>query len=84
MIFDEFIPEDRHYSRGCLKALMSLTQTVFSGREGRRCICTSNFIALSNPYFAGLEIYPDPDSEVSAYPEKGVAVEKCVGYRCSI
>ena len=50
MIFDEFIPEDRRYFRGALKGLMSLTKTVFSGRDGCRCICTSNFVALSNPY----------------------------------
>lgn len=84
VIFDEFIPEDRKYTRGCLKGLMSLTKTILSGREGTRTICTSNFISLSNPYFAGLEIYPDRDTDVSVYHEKGVAVEKCRGYRCAI
>lgn len=84
MIFDEFIPEDRRYFRGALKGLMSLTKTVFSGRDGCRCICTSNFVALSNPYFAGFEIYPDPKKDVTAWPEKGVAVERCRGYRCAI
>ena len=84
MLFDEFIPEDRRYMRGALKGLMSLTKTVFSGREGCRCICTSNFVALSNPYFAGFEIYPDPKKDVTAWPDKGVAVERCRGYRCAI
>ena len=84
MLFDEFIPEDRRYMRGALKGLMSLTKTVFSGREGCRCICTSNYVALSNPYFAGFEIYPDPDKDVTAWPEKGVAIERCRGYRCAI
>ena len=84
MIFDEFIPEDRRYQKGALKGLMSLTKTVFSGREGCRCICTSNFVALSNPYFAGFEIYPDPAKDVTAWPEKGVAIERCRGYRCAI
>ena len=40
ILFDEFIPEDRRYMKGALKGLMSLTKTVFSGREGCRCICT--------------------------------------------
>ena len=84
MIFDEFIPEDRRYMKGALKGLMSLTKTVFSGREGCRCICTSNFVALSNPYFAGFEIFPDPKKDVTAWPDKGVAVERCRGYRCAI
>ena len=84
MLFDEFIPEDRRYQKGALKGLMSLTKTVFSGREGCRCICTSNFVALSNPYFAGFEIYPDPAKDVTAWPEKGVAIERCRGYRCAI
>ena len=84
MIFDEFIPEDRKYINAGLQGLMSLTKTVFSGREGTRCICTSNFVALSNPYFAGFEIFPNPKQDVSVWPEKRVAVERCRGYRCSI
>lgn len=84
MLFDEFIPEDRRYQKGALKGLMSLTKTVFSGREGCRCICTSNFVALSNPYFAGFEIFPDPKKDVTVWPEKGVAIERCRGYRCAI
>lgn len=84
MLFDEFIPEDRRYFKGALKGLMSLTKTVFSGRPGCRCICTSNFVALSNPYFAGFEIYPDPKKDVSVWHDKAVAVERCRGYRCAI
>ena len=84
MIFDEFVPEDRRYIQAGLRGLMSLTKTVFSGREGCRLICTSNFVALSNPYFAGFEIFPDPDKDVTVWPEKGVAIERCRGYRCAI
>lgn len=84
MVFDEFIPEDRRFQKGCLKGLMSLTKTVFSGREGCRCICASNYVSISNPYFAGLEIYPDPKKDVTVWKEKGVAVERCRGYRCAI
>lgn len=84
ILFDEFIPEDRRYMKGALKGLMSLTKTVFSGREGCRCICTSNFVALSNPYFAGFEIYPDPKQDVTVWEDKGVAIERCRGYKCAI
>lgn len=84
MLFDEFVPEDRKYQKGALKGLMSLTKTVFSGREGTRCICTSNYVSLSNPYFAGLEIYPDPKKDITIWKEKGVAVERCKGYKCAI
>ena len=84
MIFDEFVPEDRKYINAGLKGLMSLTKTVFSGRDGTRCICTSNFVALSNPYFAGFEIFPDPKQDVTVWHDKGVAVERCRGYRCAI
>ncbi len=84
MLFDEFIPEDRRFQKGALKGLMSLTKTVFSGRDGCRCICTSNYVSLSNPYFAGLEIYPDPKSDVTKWAEKSVAIERCKGYRCAI
>lgn len=84
MLFDEFIPEDRRYQKGALKALMSLTKTVFSGRDGCRCICCSNYVSLSNPYFAGLEIYPEAKKDVTVWRDKGVAVERCRGYRCAI
>ena len=84
MVYDEFIPEDRRFQKGCLKGLMSLTKTVFSGRDGCRCICTSNYVSISNPYFAGLEIYPDPKKDVTVWSDKGVAVERCRGYRCAI
>lgn len=82
IVLDEFIPEDRCYLKGCLKGLLSITKTVFSGRSGTRCILLSNFVSLSNPYFAGLDIYPQDD--ISVWDEKGVAVEVCRGYRCAI
>ena len=84
IVFDEFVPEDRRFIKAGLRGLMSLTKTVFSGREGCRCICASNFVSLSNPYFAGFEIYPDPDKDVTVWPDKGVAIERCKGYKCAI
>lgn len=82
MIYDEFIPESRDYPRRPLTALMSLTKSVFAGKREARLFCLSNFVSLTNPFFAGLRIYPEGD--ITHYPEKGMLIEKCRGYRCSI
>ena len=85
MVYDEFIPESRDYPlRGSrmLTALMSLTKTVFAGKREARLFCLSNFVSLTNPFFAGLRIYPEGD--LTHYPEKRMIIEKCSGYRCSI
>lgn len=82
MIYDEFIPESRDYPRRPLTALMSLTKSVFAGKREARLFCLSNFVSLTNPFFAGLRIYPE--GEITHYPEKGMLIEKCRGYRCSI
>lgn len=82
MIYDEFIPESRDYPRRPLTALMSLTKSVFAGKREARLFCLSNFVSLTNPFFAGLRIYPDGD--ITHYPQKAMLIEKCRGYRCSI
>lgn len=84
MIYDEFVPEDRKYPAGgkILTALMSLTKTVFAGKREARLFCLSNFVSLTNPFFAGLRIYPEGD--ITHYPEKNMLIERCRGYRCSI
>lgn len=82
MVYDEFIPEDRKYPPKVLTGLMSLTKTVFAGKREARLFCLSNFVSLANPFFAGLRIYPE--GEITHYPEKGMLIEKCTGYRCSI
>ena len=82
MVYDEFIPEDRKYPPKVLTGLMSLTKTVFAGKREARLFCLSNFVSLANPFFAGLRIYPEGD--ITHYPEKGMLIERCTGYRCSI
>lgn len=82
MIFDEFQPEDLRYPKNPLTMLLSLTQTVLSGKKGSLCFCLSNFVSLANPYFVGLDIYPD--KKITIFAEKGVVIERCVGYRCGI
>lgn len=82
MVYDEFIPENRDYPRRPLTGLMSLTKSVFAGKREARLFCLSNFVSLTNPFFAGLRIYPD--GEITHYPDKAMLIEKCRGYRCSI
>ena len=82
MILDEFQPEDLRYPPHPLQSLMSLTQTIISGKPGM-CFMLSNFVSLANPYFVGLEIYPRRQ-DVTLFPDKGIAVERCRGYRRAI
>ena len=82
IFFDEFCPESKRYPKMALTAVMSLTKTVFAGRRSARMFCGSNFVSIANPYFAGLEIYPE--KPVMLYPEKMMVLERCEGYRCSI
>src|SRR5690606_3009910 len=64
--------------------LMSLTKTVLSGKRDAKCYCLSNFISAANPYWVGFQIYPDPKKDVTNFPDKGIAIEVCRGYRCAI
>ena len=82
IFFDEFCPESKRYPKMALLAVMSLTKTVFAGRRSARMFCGSNFVSIANPYFAGLEIYPE--KAINLYPDKMMILEKCEGYRCSI
>lgn len=82
MVLDEFQPEDLRYPPHPLQSLMSLTQTILSGKPSM-CFCLSNFVSLANPYFVGMEIYPRRQ-DVTVFEEKGVAIERCRGYRVAI
>ena len=55
---------------------------LLAGKREARLFCLSNFVSLTNPFFAGLQIYPE--GEITHYPEKRMLIEKCRGYRCSI
>lgn len=84
IVLDEMMPEDRRYPSRAHTGLMSLTKTVLSGKEGSRCFCLSNFVASGNPYFSGFRVFPDRKKDVTVFPEKGLAIEVCRGYRCAI
>ena len=83
IFLDEFIPEDRRYPKGCVQGLLSLSMTVFAGREEARIFAASNPVSLANPYFATLEIYPS-SRDVTVFPDKGCLIERAKGYRKSI
>lgn len=86
VVFDEFIPEDRQSRRSYgtkdpTTALMSLLHTILRGRAGTMCLCLSNLVEAGNPFWARMEIYPRTDRDVTVWPDKGIAVELCRGYR---
>ena len=84
IVLDEMMPEDRRYPPRAHTGLMSLTKTVLSGKPGSMAFCLSNFVASGNPYFSGYRVYPERDKDVTVFPEKGIAIEVCRGYRCAI
>ena len=84
MVFDEFMPEERRYPRDCCKGLMSLIKTVLAERPDSMCFCLSNYISGANPYFVGFQIYPEDGRDVTVFPEKGIAIEVCKGYKTAI
>lgn len=84
MVFDEFCSEDRKYPKLCATGLLSLTKTVFSGRTTARLFCLSNFVSVGNPYFVKMRIYPTKGKDITFYPDKGMLIERCSGYRCAI
>lgn len=83
MVFDEFMPEDRRYPKHCFKGLMSLCQTVLSGREDAKLYMLSNYISAGNPYMSGWRVIPS-DMDVTVFADKGIAIEVCRGYKCAI
>lgn len=84
MVLDEMMPEDRRYPPRAHTGLMSLTKTVLSGKPASRCFCLSNFVASGNPYFAGYRVFPERSKDVTVFPEKGLAIEVCRGYKSAI
>lgn len=82
MIFDEFIGEDRRYPKNCVKGLLSMTKTIFSGREDCYVFMLSNWVSVSNAYFSGFFVYPK--DEITIYKDKAIIIETCKGYNCAI
>lgn len=83
IIIDEFCPEDRKYPKNAVMGLMSLTKTVFAGREHARVFAFSNIVSAANPYFAKLHIYPSKN-DITLFPDKLMLIERCKGYKCAI
>ena len=84
MVLDEMMPEDRKYPRMCAQGLLSLSKTVFSGNKDARIFCLSNYVSAANPYFVRFRVYPDPDKDGTVFPDKGILIERCRGYRSAI
>lgn len=82
--FDEYMPEDRSYPKNCHKGLMSIIKTTMARFEDSFCLCASNFIESSNPYWLGYGIYPDQKKDVSTFYNGKVAIEICRGYTPAI
>lgn len=79
VVLDEFMPEDRRYPKECATGLISLVKTVCSNRPTARVYCLSNSISMVNPYYAKYRVYPK--DIVTYYDDKGIFIEKCVGYK---
>ena len=84
IVFDEFCPEDRRYTKNCHTGLMSITKTILSGKQDAKVYCLSNYISVANPYFVGFNIYPHEKFDVTNFKDKNVAIEVCRGYKCAI
>lgn len=69
IIFDEFIREKDHsgYLPNEVEALLNLMDTVFRNRDNVRCICLSNAVTVTNPYFLYFNLQPDIAKRYNAY-----------------
>lgn len=77
IVLDEFQDESGKFPKKACTALLSLTKTIFSGRDGR-CFLLSNSISCMNPYYAHFRIWAE--KPVSVFPDKAIVIEKCSGY----
>lgn len=77
ILLDEFQDEAGKFPKKACTGLLSLTKTIFSGRDGR-CFLLSNSISCMNPYYAHFRIWPE--QPVSVFEDKGICIEKCSGY----
>lgn len=77
IVLDEFQDESGRFPKKACTGLLSLTKTIFSGRDGR-CFLLSNSISCLNPYYAHFRIWAD--KPVSFFPDKAIVIEKCSGY----
>lgn len=69
MLFDEFIREKDNsgYLPNDVEALLNLMDTVFRNRDNTRCICMSNAVTITNPYFLYFKLFPNVEKRYNAY-----------------
>ncbi len=77
ILLDEFQDESGRFPKKACTGLLSLTKTIFSGRDGR-CFLLSNSISCMNPYYAHFRIWPN--EPVSFFEDKAIVIEKCSGF----
>lgn len=61
LIYDEFMLEKskQSYMPNEPNALLNFMDTVFRNRDNGHCICLSNSVTITNPFFIYLQIIPD-------------------------
>lgn len=71
IVYDEFIREKDNsgYIPNEPEALLNLMDTVFRDRENVRCICLSNAVTITNPYFLYFELVPNIEKRYNAYKD---------------
>lgn len=74
---DEMEDEARRIIKFPHTAIMSLCKTMLSGKTDCMICMASNRISATNSYFVGFKVYPDPRYDVTAYHDKGIAIETC-------
>ena len=77
IVLDEFQDESGRFPKKACTGLLSLTKTIFSGRDGR-CFLLSNSISCMNPYYAHFRIWPQ--QAVTVFKDKAIAIENCSGH----
>lgn len=77
IIVDEFagMPGER-YPSDYPSALHTLIETIARGRD-IPVTMFANWMSISNPIWAQMEIYPSHKYDVTAFPDKGTAIEIC-------
>jgi len=75
IVYDEFIREKDNsgYVPNEPQALLNIMDTVFRTRDNVRCICLSNAVTVTNPFFIYFNVVPDINKRFNAY--KSILVE---------
>lgn len=68
IVFDEFMREkdNSRYLPNEVNALLNIMDTVFRDRDNARCVCLSNAVTITNPYFVYFQLTPDVNRRFSA------------------